>query len=170
MGYSYFDHNSYLENLYILVYDQINLRSREEVCMQVDGKIEWSEDYITGVDIIDKQHQTLIRIYNKQLDYRDSFKGYDALKKTVDRIEKFSKLHFRTEEALLRKHDYPDLDYHLHEHKKLKETIEKFSVEIKKGNSYLSGEYLEFIKDWIEHHIKFEDIKFSGFLASCGES
>jgi hemerythrin len=134
-----------------------------------DDKIEWNEEFKTGIEIIDKQHQTLMRIYNKQLDYRDSFKGFDALKKTIDRIVKFSAIHFKTEEALLRKHDYPDLDYHLHEHKNLKETIDKFAAEIRKGNSYLAAEFLEFLKDWIQYHIKYEDIKFSGFLASCGE-
>ncbi|MBN1970679.1 MAG: hemerythrin family protein [Candidatus Delongbacteria bacterium] len=129
---------------------------------------KWDPMLDTGVDIIDQQHKMLTRIFNKQIDYRDSFKGFDALKKTLERVIKFAELHFKTEEDLLKKHNYPDYDYHKYEHTKIMDTLKKFESEINRGNSRVSSEFLEFLYEWLDHHVRYEDIKFSGFLKAAG--
>ena len=68
----------------------------------------WSPHFATGVDLIDTQHQELVRILNEICSCVLSTKDYDE---TIDRLFyeliSYTKFHFDSEEAFFNQHNLP---------------------------------------------------------------
>jgi hemerythrin-like metal-binding protein len=73
-------------------------------------------------------------------------------------------VHFAHEERLMRAHGYPGLDAHLAEHRALTEKVVAFQSEFENGKALMTVQLLNFLKDWLQHHIAESDQKYAPFL------
>ena len=129
--------------------------------------IRWNNSLSVGIASIDSQHQTLVQLINEL--YRhigDSEKT--TVQNTLQRLIDYTDKHFKFEEKLFREHEYPEQDKHIHAHKKLLEQVMSFQERIRKGESDVSVELLEFLKEWLIKHIKNTDMNYSPFLLGKG--
>ena len=77
-------------------------------------------------------------------------------------MEQYTVIHFKAEEALMAKAEYPAIEEHNVLHKALIEKIKMLSIEISRDND--AGRVLSFLKEWWLGHINKEDRKYVPFM------
>ena len=84
---------------------------------------EFSEDLITGNEMIDSQHQELIDKINNLLNSCE--KGNDKLSaiKMLDYLADYTDYHFTAEEQLQKEIQYPGFEKHKAQHREFEQTI-----------------------------------------------
>ena len=65
--------------------------------------------------------------------------------------------HFSTEEQFFSHSDYADTQKHREIHRKFTDRIAEFRDAMAKGSAQVSMELLNFLKDWLIHHIQGTD-------------
>lgn len=126
--------------------------------------IEWSDKLKTGLPVIDAQHQDLIVMLNRLGRLRC---GQESFLETFNELEDYSNIHFKTEEDLMTKTNYPKYQEHKSCHEKLKQMIKDIKIEINKNNIDDFGEKLhDFAQDWIISHYSTEDVELVEYIKS----
>ena len=119
----------------------------------------FTDDFRTGDPKVDKQHEGLFDMVNTLHDAIMKKQGKEVIVPTLEKLAKYTVEHFATEEALMRKVNYPEFVAH----KKAHEGLTNKAVEIIEG--YKSGKIVlpmtlsRFLADWLRQHIKGEDKK-----------
>ncbi len=126
--------------------------------------IEWNDNFITGVHECDIQHKKIINVFNAIYDAIRLNINKRALKDSFNSLINYFDKHFTLEENLMEKYGYPELQEHREEHKKLRETIDKFMQKPEEEINYL--EVLKYLKNWWVNHIITMDKKYGLFLES----
>lgn len=122
--------------------------------------IEWNEKYSTGINVIDEQHQELFKMANELQDSIDSDMEMDR-PYMIARLEVYSLYHFTSEEHLMAKCGYNEIDRHLGEHKKFRRKVLKLKKQfIEEEGKETANEFLTFILEWLKHHIMEIDHKY----------
>ena len=130
--------------------------------------IEWTDELSVKIPSIDKQHQVLIGIINKLDDAVNQNKGKQILKVILKELVRYTQAHFIYEEAMFTYRGYPDSDSHKVAHVKLFEKVEQFNKAVEEGNENVYNELLEFLNQWLFHHILKEDMAYSSYLVAHG--
>ncbi len=121
--------------------------------------IKWSENNELGIPIIDEQHRGIVSSINTLHYYLQDGQGMDALSPTFNIIREYTKIHFDTEEALLKKANYDDFENHILLHKNLTTKTNEISQAAIASEDPESA--LMFLKDWWIGHINKEDRKYA---------
>ncbi|WP_017295773.1 bacteriohemerythrin [Geminocystis herdmanii] len=124
----------------------------------------WRDEYITGEQEIDTQHQILFSIINELHDAMISGEGREILGKTLDKLATYTSEHFVTEEALMEKYEYPNIVLHKQKHRELREDVLTLQKLFKEKEKFLTVKVSQFMTDWLIHHIKGEDLKMINFI------
>lgn len=115
--------------------------------------IEWKEEYLIGISIIDEQHKHIFDITNTLYNYILEGHSNDKLSSTFSELYFFISDHFNSEEVLM-KTQYTDFSGHIEEHNIFKEKITNLKYRYEQGDRLLIGlELLNFLKNWLLHHI-----------------
>ncbi len=127
-------------------------------------KIEWTDDFMIGIPEIDMQHRSLINSLNKLIEKYDANPG--EIKEILDFLVDYVLLHFETEETLMEKYNYPDMEEHVKEHRAFTKDINKFMDDfIMLGPSpEMEKRIEEGLVSWIENHILNVDKKMGQYL------
>ncbi len=130
--------------------------------------LEWSEKYSVGIRAIDAQHRQLVELLNGLHDEMLAGKGSQVIGRILDALLDYSNSHFVDEESLMAEYQYPTLAQHREEHTQLTEQVIEFQERMRKGEIVLSVPVLQFLKDWLTHHILQTDMMYSPFLRARG--
>ncbi len=123
----------------------------------------WSPNLSVGVEELDSDHQELIDVLN-QLDVQvGRAAGHDKIAQTLDELISRTGAHFRREEEIMARENYPDAEHHAMVHQALREEIEAFRKEFAAGME-IGPEITEFIKRWLISHIMESDKHLGGYL------
>lgn len=121
-------------------------------------EIVWSDEYITGIDIIDEQHQRLFQYFT---DIQTCIERNDCT-----RIEELSRSlldyvlsHLVFEESLMEKAGYPMFDAHRKVHDNFRQRVNEYLYRITGGIDPLkvAREMRNDVGLWLINHIKHED-------------
>lgn len=115
--------------------------------------IEWSSKYHIGINEIDSQHKILVDIINKLYASFGSNSTKKEIKKNLNELLDYTVYHFGNEEKYFAKFGYKDSPAHLAQHQKFIERIKKFADEFEDGDSTVSLDIINFLKDWLINHI-----------------
>lgn len=126
--------------------------------------ISWKENYSVNNSVIDLQHKRLISYINQLHDAMRQAKGKEVLQKTLNDLIFYTKEHFRSEEGLMEKAGYPQLEQHKIEHKKLTDQVIELQKKYASGKTNLSIDVMIFLKNWLTLHILETDQKYIPFL------
>ncbi len=124
--------------------------------------IVWSEKNELGIPIIDEQHRGIVSTINSFHYFIQEGRGDEVLEPTLATLENYTKIHFATEEDLMQRAGFPDLD----KHKALHRTLMKRTTDISRESIYLKDPdmALRFLKEWWLGHINVEDRKYSPYV------
>jgi hemerythrin len=127
---------------------------------------EWRNEFSVQIGSVDAQHQMLFGTANELYTAMMAGQSKMAMARILDRLVQYTKVHFAHEERLMRLHDYPHLAAHKAEHDALTSQVVKFQDDFNQGKVNMSVQLLQFLRDWLERHIKGSDQRYSPFLRS----
>lgn len=113
--------------------------------------LNWKEEYATGVEEIDLQHRYFMGLINRLSSELDGCEDESYRKKLLNELVKYASFHFVSEENMMIKFAYPDLERHRKLHLDL---IDKLSWQIQ---SKFYDALFEFLVDWFIRHTLEED-------------
>ena len=128
--------------------------------------IEWTDDFSVGIEEIDKQHRQWISIVNRLHDSIMETGGVGTLNELIVEMEEYTDLHFSTEEEMLAKAGWPELDRHKRIHFSFKQQVKHLKRDIYSGELVLRSQVMSVIKNWLLGHILKEDKEYSQFIAN----
>jgi hemerythrin len=133
------------------------------------GKFVWSEEYSVSVNKFDEHHKKLIGYINELHEAMQVGQGKETLGKIMDGLIVYTQNHFKAEEELMLKFNYPGYLAHQKEHERLTTTALDLQEKFSKGQVALSITTINFLKDWLTNHILVTDKKYGPFFNRLGE-
>jgi hemerythrin len=130
--------------------------------------VTWDQSYSVSVKRLDEQHQKLFSLLNALHEAMRQGKGQAVVQDTLRGLAVYTVTHFRAEEELLRKTNFPGFAAHQAEHQKFIEKVNQFTEDLKAGRNASSISVLGFLKDWLAEHIKRTDRSYSAYLNAQG--
>ncbi len=125
---------------------------------------EWKTEYAVGIGSIDAQHQNLFAIARELYGAMSSGQGKASLSRILDRLVQYTGVHFAHEERLMRLSDYPDFQAHKAQHDALTKQVLTFQADFDGGRVTMTVQLLQFLKNWLEKHIKVSDFAYAPCL------
>ncbi len=129
---------------------------------------QWTPELSVNVKEIDNQHRKLVDLINLLHDSMKSGKGKDVMGKVLNDLADYTVYHFGTEERLFQKYGYIEYPQHKKEHDELTKQALDVKSKFEAGQTTVTIEVMNFLKDWLNHHIRYSDKKYSAFLNSKG--
>lgn len=127
--------------------------------------IKWSVDLSVGIEEIDQDHRRLIKCLDNLFTACYAGQGPQVLTDILACLQQYTREHFSHEEDFMRKVGYPALDEHRILHTELVSELDDIIDQHKMGDTHeLSNQTLQFLEDWLTHHILIEDKKIGKFL------
>ena len=128
-----------------------------------ENPFEFTEQYYTGIGLIDKEHQELFRIMAKANSLVKSFTvgdEYDQIMEILQELKQYTVEHFSDEEAYMESINYSGLEAQKRAHAAFIEKVEGISEEDIDQNphEYLES-LMEFLLGWLINHILNSDKK-----------
>ena len=122
-------------------------------------RIEWSDAYQVGDPEIDEQHRTWFERINAFLEAPDAqtLASVDVL------MHQHVADHFQQEEALMRSVQYPAIDEHVSQHKRLQDSLDDISRGIA-AETLDRTTLTKFLSNWLLSHIRVHDTKLHEYV------
>jgi hemerythrin len=130
--------------------------------------IEWQPDFSVRVSRFDEQHKGLINLINDLHSAMQKGEGQIILGNIFDSLADYTKNHFADEEGMMEANAYPDRSSHKIAHEHLIGRVTELQREFVTGNSLLSINVLQFLRDWLTFHIQHEDKMYGRFFNNKG--
>ena len=124
-------------------------------------KYEFTDDYLTGIELIDKEHEHLFEIANETYDLlKNEFvtDKYDRIVALLEELKDYTKTHFAHEEEYMKSINYQYIWSEIHQHRTFEKKLD--DIDLKKlddsQQEYIL-ETLDFLTKWLSGHIKGAD-------------
>ncbi len=126
----------------------------------------WTPSITVHVDEIDSQHKELISRANSLMKAVVSGQGKNNLVEFVTFLADYTDFHFRSEETMMRKFQYPAYNVHKNAHDYLREEVRNFLDSLAEGpaKSETVISVVEGLGDWVMNHIRKMDVEMGKFL------
>jgi len=121
----------------------------------------WKDEYSVGVKEIDRQHIKIVEMLN---DLYTAYMQNDYNKKNkevLSALADYSIHHFKTEEKYFHQFGFEHAIEHIKEHQDFKEKVAIFRKAYDENKSALTLSMINFLREWLNHHILIEDKKYS---------
>jgi len=118
----------------------------------------WQEEYSVGHEIVDQEHRRLFELANVILAIDNPNGQIKLVKDSVKELFEYMKVHFENEESLMREIDFPLLDEHATEHKKIVKDMNEVLRKCKCLDD-LVGVLKRCMFEWVIKHIMEDDKK-----------
>jgi len=125
---------------------------------------DWSASYSVGVGSVDSQHQNLFAMGRELHAAMVAGQGKAALGRILARLVQYTTVHFAHEERLMRLYDYPGFAAHRAQHEALTKQVVKFQEDFDAGRAAMTVQLLQFIRNWLQHHIQESDQRLAPYL------
>jgi|SRR5215469_1429758 len=130
--------------------------------------ITWSDRYSVGIAKIDSEHHKLVDLVNELYAAILAGNPTSVTAKVLDGLAAYTLSHFATEEALMKRYNYPGYTQHKAEHDKLVGQVKQLQQELKAGKTTVSQEVMSFLQGWLISHILGMDKKYTAHLQAAG--
>lgn len=130
----------------------------------------WNQGMSVGVRVLDEDHKKLIAMINELHASMMEGRSNDVIGGVLRRLVSYTVEHFQREETLFAETAYPSAAAHKREHEKLKAQVMAEIQKFQTGTVGIGMETLNFLRDWLKHHIQESDKAYSAHLNSHGVS
>ncbi|MBN8524559.1 MAG: bacteriohemerythrin [Planctomycetes bacterium] len=115
--------------------------------------LEWSPSYETGVREVDIQHRELFAKVAALHAAMMAGAGRAKVAELVGFLAAYTVDHFASEERLMQKSGYEDIESHRSLHKELLEQVGALRSRLDRGEQPKTMEVTDFLSGWLRHHI-----------------
>jgi hemerythrin-like metal-binding protein len=130
--------------------------------------VKWSEEFNVNVKIIDDQHQQMLDIVNSLHSAVEASADKAILEKLLIELYEHTRVHFSTEDELMKKHNFPGYADHLHEHHVLLQHLDNLVKGVTGGEHPTFRSDYDVSSDWVLIHIFKSDMELGAFLNTQG--
>lgn len=130
--------------------------------------ITWNNTFDVKIKEFDDQHKVLVGYINELYDAMIGGKGKEVIGSILNNLIYYTESHFKTEEKFFEKYSYPERSVHIMEHRDFTAKVTEFKAGYENGKLSISVEVLNFLKSWLQNHIKVTDQKYTDFFNSKG--
>lgn len=121
--------------------------------------MKWTKEFSVGIHEIDQQHQILSDCITSLENAVVGQERWSAVHIALINLTDFAWIHFAVEEALMRIHDYPWLEEHIHEHRQFSEDLKRLNEKALRID--VSQETIAFIRAWLDKHVVESDKRYA---------
>ena len=121
--------------------------------------IEWKTEYAVGDAEIDAEHQELFRLASRLI----TASGRVEQANCASGFYAYTRKHFKHEEDLMRRLDYPEMEQHLEQHADLLERLDGVTACIASGKLQ-TEEVIAFTNNWLLTHIRLCDTRLAAVI------
>lgn len=123
--------------------------------------ITFSEEFLTGIDLIDEEHKELFRIVGevKNVIVNELISDkFDEIVHLLEELKNYTKFHFEDEEKYMESIQYAGLPAQKRAHDAFIARLEEMDMEhIDEYQQETLEELLQFLTDWLINHILYSD-------------
>jgi hemerythrin len=117
--------------------------------------IKWTDDYATGINVIDGQHKRIIHYIN-QLGDAGNLNETDLTGEILINLIDYTLSHFAFEESLMDDVEYNAANIHKQTHDAFREKIGSYKQRFESGED-IADELYQLLNIWLVGHIKDDD-------------
>jgi len=125
----------------------------------------WTDDLLTGIDLVDAQHMALFEAVNTLAQAIQDGISDGQLQEQLALIAQRTIFHFHTEEELMKSDQYPGRTLHGAEHLDLILKVREIQYQSAKGQS-VTMEITRFLAEWFGRHIVSLDMDYATYTRS----
>ncbi len=134
-------------------------------------EVKWEDELSTGVGMIDNQHKNLItRIQKLSRAIQHNKVGMEVLN-LIKFLEDYSRSHFTTEEKYMKKYNYPEIVFHVKQHRQFMKTLNELK-KLYTGNARVDLETAKHMQyelwKYFKEHVSVVDAVLANFLKNAG--
>ena len=130
---------------------------------------QWKKTYLVGIEEIDEQHMEIFSRINQLHGAVSEKKTHKEISTMLNGLTCFTLHHLDTEESLMIDHNYPLTDEHKREHQHLVNEVVEFNQNYETNPKLMRSDVLNFLKNWVKHHIMDTDKKLGLYLKEKGK-
>lgn len=120
----------------------------------------WKEEYSTGIEKIDEQHQKMFSIGREIENTISTYDGSDIsdyLQGVYNDLISYTEKHFKYEEFLMKEAGFVGLDDHINKHQDLLDKIQAIDISDISAQGSTAFSILQLIAEWVYEHIQGDD-------------
>lgn len=125
----------------------------------------WKPEYSVGAPVIDAQHQKLFHMAGELHNAMSAGKGKEHMAELLTALIAYTCEHFAAEENIMRRCAYPEYNDHHKQHEDLKRQVTEFQKQFQDNQVVLTIDLMQFLSDWLTHHIKGSDHKMAAWVS-----
>ena len=116
--------------------------------------IRWDDSVKIGIDTIDRQHQKLVMLINKLHSAMRNRAAQTVMSQIFKELVDYTVEHFANEERMLEEAGYEKLSEHKKIHIKMVAQVQEYRDQFESGSATVTMDLMNFLSDWLIHHIK----------------
>ena len=132
--------------------------------------IRWKDCYSTGISQFDEEHKQLVALINELYEAIRADRDHVDLHHILEELLGYTGQHFKHEEALMEKLEYPGFPEHREAHKALSNKIQEMRNHMEDGDTEMPLALYAFLRDWLLKHVVGVDQKYGDFFREKGVS
>ena len=121
--------------------------------------IEWTNDFSTGIDVIDRQHKRIIHYIN-QLEDAQTLNDSKLVSEVLINLIDYTFSHFAFEESLMDEAEYIGANVHKKTHEVFRDKIIEYQKKHNKGID-VNEELKKLLNNWLLNHISDDDSSYA---------
>ncbi|MGB6192849.1 MAG: hemerythrin family protein [Terracidiphilus sp.] len=130
--------------------------------------LAWTHACMVGVKAMDDQHGILVDTLNELRQQIARGNANSELKRQMERLVEFTRLHFGCEESLLERYDFPGLPEHRAAHQRLLSQIDRAAERGENGETNAFQKHLGSLSEAYMEHIEGLDRQYGEWLNQRG--
>jgi hemerythrin len=124
----------------------------------------WKPEYAVGYADIDQQHKQLYFLADELHGALAAGAAKQSVPRLLDGLIDYTCKHFADEERIMRANGYPEYAQHCRLHEDLKRQVLDLRSRMASQRVMVTIEVMQFLSDWLRHHIQIEDRKIAAHL------
>ncbi len=137
---------------------------------------DFSEKYMTGIELVDDEHRHLFEIIKETNDVINAaylHDKYDEIMRLLSELKDYTESHFHDEEELMLRINYPHINSQKHAHSAFIEKLVNINLSeldnIDDNQDEYLNELITFLLQWLSNHILGSDKKIGEYIKSHPE-
>ena len=137
---------------------------------------DFSEKYMTGIELVDDEHRHLFEIIKETNDVINAtylHDKYDEIMRLLAELKDYTESHFHDEEELMLRINYPHINSQKHAHSAFIEKLVNINLSeldnIDDNQDEYLNELITFLLQWLSNHILGSDKKIGEYIKSHPE-
>ena len=115
--------------------------------------LDRQDEFTVKMSMIEEKHKIFTSIFSKVITAGQHNSNPEEISGILSEMTKYSQEHFKTEEAYMTEHNYPDYRCHKEEHMDFAFKTLAFYSKVINGNYNILNEILEFLKKWFVYEM-----------------